>query len=91
MEKNLEKEILKDFDDALGSPRKKQKIRITTMVDGDILDKLKDLSKEAGIGYQTYLNDLLRHILFEKGHKEELLSRIESLEKNFHDLHKKLG
>ena len=65
MEKKQENEILKDFEDALRTPRKHQKMRITTMIDADVLDKLKELSKKQGIGYQTYLNDALRAILIE--------------------------
>jgi hypothetical protein len=43
----------------------RSKIRITTMIDTDILDELKRRSKLEGDGrYQTYLNHFLREVLF---------------------------
>ena len=39
---------------------KNVKVRITTFIDSDILDSLKDLAKSRGIKYQTALNSILR-------------------------------
>ena len=36
-----EKKALQKIDRAIKAPRKEQKIRITTMIDGDVLDELK--------------------------------------------------
>ena len=43
----------------------KSKIRITTLIDTDILDELKRRANSEGDGrYQTYLNQFLRQALF---------------------------
>ena len=93
MDKKQEKEILQDLDDALKTPRKNQKMRITTLVDADVLDELKRRSKNLGIGYQTYLNELLRESLFGPNSSEkseilelrdtlsDVLNRLEKVEK----------
>lgn len=46
--------------------KRKPKVRITTMVDEDIIDALKRLAAESeeDLGYQTVLNLLLRAVLF---------------------------
>lgn len=45
----------------------KSKIRITTMIDTDVLEELKLRATKDGDGrYQTYLNSLLRQVLFDK-------------------------
>lgn len=49
---------------AMSAPRSEQKIRITTMVDADILDELKAQAKKKNTKYQTLLNDTLRDVLF---------------------------
>jgi len=36
------------------------KVRITTFVDQDILDKLKEIAEEKKVKYQTLLNSVLR-------------------------------
>lgn len=77
MDKEQEKNILKDFDDAMALPRKDQKMRITTMVDADILDTLRERAGKQGIGYQTYLNELLRYALFGSEHKNNDLSKLQ--------------
>lgn len=60
------KEILaSDAKDADDFRRAKAKIRISTMIDTDILDELKIRADKEGDGrYQTYLNQLLRVTLF---------------------------
>ena len=54
------------------------KIRITTFLDLDVLEKLKAHAKDLGMGYQTYLNTFLREsILNEPG----VLTRLKRIEK----------
>jgi uncharacterized protein (DUF4415 family) len=54
------------------------KVRITTFLDLDVLEKLKDHAKDLGMGYQTYLNTFLREsILNEPG----VLTRLKRIEK----------
>jgi len=60
-----EKKALEKIEKALKASRKEQKIRITTMVDGDVLDELKRQAKERGIGYQTLINSYLRSLVLE--------------------------
>ena len=38
----------------------KGKTRITTYLDNDVLDAFRSLSEEAGRGYQTLINEVLR-------------------------------
>jgi len=57
------KNILKDASDALEAPLKEVKIRVTTMIDADVLDELKAMAKEAGVGYQSLLNLKLREVI----------------------------
>jgi predicted DNA binding CopG/RHH family protein len=55
-----EKKALEEIDKALESERREQKVRITTFIDGDILDELKAQASKEGLGYQTLLNQYLR-------------------------------
>jgi uncharacterized protein (DUF4415 family) len=49
------------------------KIRITTMVDADIIAELKRLARTQGDGrYQTYLNQFLREHLFGDADQERI-------------------
>ncbi len=50
----------------LAALKRKPKIRITTMLDFDIIEELKRIAAESDgeIGYQTALNSLLRAVLF---------------------------
>ena len=45
---------------------KNVKVRITTFVDKDILDKLREEAAESGKKYQSLLNEKLRQTLFEE-------------------------
>ena len=54
------------------------KVRITTHLDQDVLDSIRELAEESGSKYQTILNQILRDYLF--GKKEGLIARIEKLE-----------
>ena len=50
----------------------KSKIRITTLIDTDILDELKRRANSEGDGrYQTYLNQFLRQALFSNSQFDE--------------------
>jgi uncharacterized protein (DUF4415 family) len=71
-----EKRALEEIEKALKAPRKEQKIRITTMLDGDVLDELKRQAKKQGIGYQTLINFYLRTLVLETDMEEvkELVS-----------------
>jgi uncharacterized protein (DUF4415 family) len=54
------------------------KVRITTFLDLDVLEKLKAHAKDLGMGYQTFLNTFLREsILNEPG----VLTRLKRIEK----------
>ena len=55
----------------------RKKMRITTSVDADIIEKLKEMAGERG--YQTLLNKKLRESVF--GSPMQLLDRIDKLEK----------
>ena len=54
-------------------------MRITTYLDEEVLNKLRDLANHSGSKYQTILNQVLRDCFF--GKKEGLVARIEKLEK----------
>ncbi|MBX2989084.1 MAG: BrnA antitoxin family protein [Bdellovibrionaceae bacterium] len=56
------------------------KVRITTFLDGDILEELKKRAGKQGTKYQTLLNRLLRESLW-PSEKEELTHRLEKLER----------
>lgn len=53
------------------------KVRITTMLDKDVLLRLKDNAAAIGTPYQTYLNQFLRETLLKD---PGLLTRIEKIE-----------
>lgn len=55
------------------------KIRITTYLDCDVLDTLRQLAGHAGSKYQTLLNHILREYLL--GQQTGLLARIDRLER----------
>ena len=58
---------------------KNAKIRITTYLDEEVLDKLRAMAKKSGGKYQSTLNQVLRHYLLEE--EQDLITRIEKLEK----------
>jgi uncharacterized protein (DUF4415 family) len=41
------------------------KVRVTTMLDEDVLQGLKHIAKEKGVKYQTLLNKIIRSYVFE--------------------------
>ncbi len=55
------------------------KIRITTYLDKDILENLRQVAEDSGSKYQTVLNHILKDYLF--GQKKGLVARISKLEK----------
>ena len=78
-----EKQALKEINEALEASRKDNKIRITTMIDGDVLDSLKKKAESEGLKYQTLLNNILRDTLVEKKNDpiKLILARLSKLEK----------
>ncbi|MEK6705225.1 MAG: hypothetical protein AABZ06_05505 [Bdellovibrionota bacterium] len=57
---------------------KKVKIRVTTFVDLDVLEELKRRAASENIGYQTFLNRILRQTIFEE---KKIEDRVIALEK----------
>jgi uncharacterized protein (DUF4415 family) len=55
------------------------KIRVTTFLDEDVLQALKETAQGSGTRYQTLLNQLLRQALI--GDTKTILERLEKLEK----------
>ncbi len=60
------------------------KVRITTYIDKDILDKLREEAAESGKKYQSLLNEKLRETVFEeksiKASIKDLKTRLEIVE-----------
>ena len=52
------------------------KVRITTFIDIDLLERLKEEATDAGKKYQTLLNEKLRETLFEEATIKSTLSDI---------------
>lgn len=69
MKKNkklTEKEVetfLKDANEALSAHPKDVKVRVTTMIDADVLEELRAMAEREGVGYQTLLNLKLREVI----------------------------
>lgn len=68
---------------------KQTKVRITTFVDFDILERLKSEAKREGVGYQTLLNQKLRELVLGESASnayqdsvKEILERLKKLEKS---------
>lgn len=55
------------------------KVRVTTFLDEDVLEVLKETAQGSGTKYQTLLNQLLRQALI--GDTKTILGRLEKLEK----------
>ncbi len=55
------------------------KVRVTTYLDEDVLEALKETATGTGTRYQTLLNQLLRQALL--GDTKTILERLEKLEK----------
>ncbi len=54
------------------------KVRITTFLDLDVVEKLKVDAKNLGMGYQTFLNSFLRESLL---NEPGVLTRLKRIEK----------
>ena len=46
--------------------KQKGKTRITIYLDNDVIEKFRELSDDAGYGYQTMINEALREYLSKK-------------------------
>lgn len=92
--KKNEEKFLADIDNAVKAPRKKVKVRITAMIDADIIDELKKLAHKDDVKYQTLLNAKLRESLFDEAiiDRDVILSiteKIKKLEKKVNYLEKR--
>jgi uncharacterized protein (DUF4415 family) len=54
------------------------KIRVTMMLDEDIVNAFKERAKEGTDGYQTLINRALRELLFAEASIEARLKRLEA-------------
>jgi len=55
------------------------KVRVTTYLDEDVLNALKELANKSGGKYQTVLNQMLRQILVDEA--STIMDRLQKLEK----------
>jgi hypothetical protein len=67
--------------------RKDVKIRISIMLDGDVLDHFREQSRSTGAPYQTLINRKLRE---EIGRGESISKRVEVMEKLVFEMSKTL-
>ena len=86
--------LLRDADAALSAQPKDVKVRVTTMIDLDIIDELKNLARRSGVGYQTILNMKLREIVLgetivDKNVIKSINEKINKLEKKVELLSKR--
>ena len=76
------KKALEFLDRALDADNKDIKIRVTTMLDYDIVETLKKMALKKRMGYQTLMNQILREVVLEKKNPiKELVKRVAKLEK----------
>ncbi|MCF4994521.1 hypothetical protein GIW70_23110 [Pseudomonas syringae] len=63
-----------DFSDAKRGAvaNAKGKTRITIMLDDAVIDAARTVAENEGYGYQTVINNTLRHALLESGSKAEM-------------------
>ncbi len=77
------KKDLKFGDKAFESPqsweKKEVKIRITTFLDEDLLEKIKTEAKKQNKKYQSYLNERLRELFMDEESLESRLKRVEKI------------
>ena len=86
-------------DEVLAELSKQAKVRITTMIDLDLYEELKVRAVKDGDGrYQTFLNSLLRSVLFVSAEKdqtsalfEKILDAQESISKRMDKVNKTVG
>lgn len=90
MNSSKSKLTAKDLDDSQG------KARVTMYLDLDVLNLIRDEAKTLKMGYQTYINQILREV-FTHGEVENksitkfLLRELESLKKDVSSLKRKAG
>ena len=100
MKKNkkiTEKEVetfLKDANEALNTQQKEVKVRVTTMIDSDVLEELRAMAERNGVGYQTLLNLKLREVILgeeivNKNIIRLISDKINKLEKKIDNLSKR--
>lgn len=94
MSKKKEQQFEADIEEALSTSRKNIKIRITAMLDADVLDALREMAKETGVGYQTLLNMKLRESILgeaivDKNVIELITEKLKKLEKKVERLSKR--
>ena len=90
MSSSKSKLTAKDLDDSQG------KARVTMYVDLDVLNLIRDEAKTLKLGYQTYINQVLREIFTHEDMENKsvtkfLLKELESLKKDVSKLKKKAG
>lgn len=73
--KNKDEDLSLAFGDELSN--RNSKARITCWLRGDVLLELRRRAKLKGIGYQTYMNDVLVQTLIDSATLEERIDRIE--------------
>lgn len=79
--KQNEELAIKELEEALSAEDSEIKVRITAMIDLDILKELKARAKKNHTKYQTLLNSILREALFEKESNNDHELRLRALEK----------
>ncbi|MCB0368353.1 MAG: hypothetical protein KDD50_09600 [Bdellovibrionales bacterium] len=57
---------------------RKGKVRITTMIDYPIYEKLKSQANEMGIGYQTLMNEVLEKAILDDSSYDARLKKLEN-------------
>ncbi len=67
--------------------KKNTKIRITTFIDIDLIEKLKEEASQTGKKYQTLLNEKLRQILMEE---EKIKTTLFNLDKRLKIVEKRI-
>jgi uncharacterized protein (DUF4415 family) len=67
--------------------KKNTKIRITTFIDIDLIEKLKEEAMQTGKKYQTLLNEKLRQILMEE---EKIKTTLFNLDKRLKIVEKRI-
>jgi len=86
--------FLKDANEALNAHPKDVKVRVTTMIDSDVLEELRAMAEREGVGYQTLLNLKLREVILgEKIVNKNIIrlisDKINKLEKKIDSLSKR--
>lgn len=91
--RKTEDKFLSDVESAISAPRKNVKVRVTAMIDADVLDELRAQAEASGVGYQTLLNMKLRETtlgetVVDKNVIRTIVDKIKKLEKKVEALSK---